>query len=470
MGWWWGTRAAPCSKFQPQIPAAVLLLWLLQPTAIHPQQSWLLGQFVTSSVRLCSIHSSSSTWGRRDFSPLHGKYCSPMDPGSQQWQGVWSSLEGMEITEARLGSSSSSARRTWATCLQVLAGGQALTHLHTHLHTHPHICSFTHALTLRLIFKMIALSALSWLFYFNFQILHLPLRYKECLGFIWFDSCIWFGVTLCIQPHPSVCLARAPGLALVRCRSNPAPHPTWISLKSPPVIDKLDTGPGLHANKCGNNISSSWFFFKSGLPSFDLWGEHSCAHPYSHFQAGKGLCWKQSSICFLGKVFSWYIHLSKVRSIPATAPWLVQPGRPSGTPCPLVNRASNHQFLYIWCTQCTGELSSLSTHGASHHSLTSLHLECNCSLSSFLVPDFTLRLLFGLFIFPLYVLYILYVRLTISLTCILHLLPHILLRWSSQIHGLGAVRCQKVLPSRNSTWIPRVWEYVNQTTSDYMWV
>ena len=44
-----------------------------------------------------------------------------------------------------------------------LAGSQALTHSHTHPHTHPRTCSFTHALTLRSIFKLIALSALDFL-------------------------------------------------------------------------------------------------------------------------------------------------------------------------------------------------------------------------------------------------------------------------------------------------------------------
>ena len=73
----------------------------------------------------------------------------------------WFPLQICPATSAGFGISSDFARRAWAPCPQVLL--QAARHSHTPPHTHPRTCSFTHALTLRSIFKLIALSALDFL-------------------------------------------------------------------------------------------------------------------------------------------------------------------------------------------------------------------------------------------------------------------------------------------------------------------
>ena len=69
-----------------------------------------LPQVLPAPWLICLLPSQtgSHSWfqqhlGQGSCSSLYGKYCSPLDPGSQQWQGMWLGLAGEEITEASRG-------------------------------------------------------------------------------------------------------------------------------------------------------------------------------------------------------------------------------------------------------------------------------------------------------------------------------------------------------------------------------
>lgn len=142
------------------------------------------------------------------------------------------------------------------------------------------------------------------------------------------------------------------------------------------------------------------------LDSPSLSCEESTAMPtlISHLQAGEGLDWKDSYACFLGKgspCSSLGISkLSRVQTCSCSSTCsLLEPVRPesgriSGDPLPTSQEGfKSSAALIAGVPTAQGYLPLSVPRGASDYSLSSLHLESNCSLSSSWVPDCTLGLI-----------------------------------------------------------------------------